>query len=161
MIAGHAMVAWPAAYGDRVVMILDLHRQGLSVSAIARQLGVDRKTVRTYLAKGLGVADLQERAATPGMVDPFEPYLRDRLTTYPGLTVVRLWGRSSRRLAATARCGIACATFVLPACQDSKCASRRCRASRPRWTARFDVEFTDEPGAKRMVWLFSMVLGAI
>ena len=36
-----------------LVMILDLHRQGLSVSAIARQLGVDRKTVRTYIAKGL------------------------------------------------------------------------------------------------------------
>ena len=33
-----------------LVMILDLHRQGLSVSAIARQLGVDRKTVRTYIA---------------------------------------------------------------------------------------------------------------
>ena len=27
-----------------VVMILDLHRQGLTVSAIARELGVDRKT---------------------------------------------------------------------------------------------------------------------
>ena len=36
-----------------LVMILDLHRQGLSVSAIARQVGIDRKTVRTYIAKGL------------------------------------------------------------------------------------------------------------
>ena len=36
-----------------VVMILDLHRQGLSVSAIALQLGIDRKTVRKYLARGL------------------------------------------------------------------------------------------------------------
>jgi hypothetical protein len=26
-----------------IVMILDLHRQGLSVSAIARQSGIDRK----------------------------------------------------------------------------------------------------------------------
>ena len=31
-----------------VVMILDLHRQGLTVSAIARELGIDRKTVRRY-----------------------------------------------------------------------------------------------------------------
>ena len=38
--------------GD-VVMILDLHRQGLSVSAIARELGIDRKTVRKYIARGL------------------------------------------------------------------------------------------------------------
>ena len=69
--AGHPGNAWdgrarriteaPPAGGreDRViklgelVMILDLHRQGLSVSAIARQVGVDRKTVRTYIAKGL------------------------------------------------------------------------------------------------------------
>ena len=34
-------------------MILELHRQGLKVSAIARQLGVDRKTVRRYIARGL------------------------------------------------------------------------------------------------------------
>jgi len=36
-----------------LVMILDLHRQGLSVSALAQQLGVDRKTVRAYIAGGL------------------------------------------------------------------------------------------------------------
>jgi transposase len=28
-----------------LMMILELHRQGLKVSAIARQLGIDRKTV--------------------------------------------------------------------------------------------------------------------
>src|SRR5215472_14437746 len=31
-------------------MILDLHRQGLTVSAIARELGLDRKTVRKCIA---------------------------------------------------------------------------------------------------------------
>ena len=36
-----------------LMMILELHRQGLKVSAIARQLGVDRKTVRRYIARGL------------------------------------------------------------------------------------------------------------
>src|SRR5262249_30754213 len=36
-----------------VVMILDLHRQGLTVSAIARALGVDRKTVRRCITRGL------------------------------------------------------------------------------------------------------------
>ncbi len=35
-----------------LVMNLDLHRQGLSVSAIARQLCVDRKTVRSAIARG-------------------------------------------------------------------------------------------------------------
>jgi DNA-binding NarL/FixJ family response regulator len=30
-------------------MILDLARQGLTVSAIARRTGRDRKTIRTYI----------------------------------------------------------------------------------------------------------------
>jgi hypothetical protein len=34
-------------------MILELKRQGLGVSAIARQTGLDRKTVRKYLERGL------------------------------------------------------------------------------------------------------------
>src|SRR4051794_27824707 len=36
-----------------LMMILELHRQGLTVSAIARQLGIDRKTVAKYIARGL------------------------------------------------------------------------------------------------------------
>ena len=36
-----------------LVMILDLHRQGLTVSAIAQRTGLDRKTVRKYIAAGL------------------------------------------------------------------------------------------------------------
>ncbi|MGI4942987.1 MAG: helix-turn-helix domain-containing protein, partial [Janthinobacterium lividum] len=36
-----------------LVVILDLHRQGLSVSAIARRVGIDRKTVRKYIERGL------------------------------------------------------------------------------------------------------------
>jgi len=31
------------------MMILELHRQGLSVSAIAERTGFDRKTVRKYI----------------------------------------------------------------------------------------------------------------
>jgi transposase len=34
-------------------MIHDLRRQGLSVSAIARKTGLDRKTVRKHLAGGI------------------------------------------------------------------------------------------------------------
>jgi transposase len=36
-----------------LLMILDLHRQGLSVSGIARRLDLDRKTLRKYLERGL------------------------------------------------------------------------------------------------------------
>ena len=33
----------------RIIVIHDLKRQGLSISAIARKTGLDRKTVRHYL----------------------------------------------------------------------------------------------------------------
>jgi len=34
-------------------MILDFHRQGLTISVIARELGIDRKTVRRCIARSL------------------------------------------------------------------------------------------------------------
>ena len=36
-----------------LMMILDLHRQGLSVAAIARETGKDAKTIRRYIVRGL------------------------------------------------------------------------------------------------------------
>ena len=80
-----------------LVMILDLHRQGLSVSAIARQVGVDRKTVRTYIAKGLEPPTYKKRAPALGVVDRFEPYLRERLAAYPALTARRLFREIKER----------------------------------------------------------------
>ncbi len=38
-----------------IVMTLELKRQGLGVSAIARQTGLDRKTVGKHLERGLEV----------------------------------------------------------------------------------------------------------
>lgn len=38
-----------------LMMILDLHRQGVNIATIARKVGVDRKTVRKYIARGVEV----------------------------------------------------------------------------------------------------------
>jgi len=73
-----------------LVMILDLHRQGMSVSAIARQVGLDRKTVRRYIARGLAPPAYQPRPAQPTRLAPFEPYLRERVRAFPALTGQRL-----------------------------------------------------------------------
>jgi transposase len=78
-----------------LVMILDLHQQGLSVSAIARQLCVDRRTVRRAIAKGLEPPNYKTRAPRPRITDPFEPYLKERLAAYPG--VARTQGTWIRR----------------------------------------------------------------
>jgi transposase len=71
-------------------VILDLHRQGLSVSAIARQLELDRKTVRKYIARGLEPPVYGPRAPRPTKIEPFLPFLRDRIRAYPELTGIRL-----------------------------------------------------------------------
>ncbi|HLI10879.1 MAG TPA: IS21 family transposase [Alphaproteobacteria bacterium] len=62
-----------------------LRRRGWSISAVARQLGRDRETIRAYLAgeRAPGV----RRRALPDHFAPFEPYVRERLGEDP-----HLWG---------------------------------------------------------------------
>jgi transposase len=75
---------------EGVVMILDLHRQGLTISEIARQSGLDRKTVRRYIGRGLEPPTYGPRQPRPTLLDPFTGYLRERVKAYPGLTGSRL-----------------------------------------------------------------------
>src|ERR1700737_1723826 len=145
-----------------LVMILDLHRQGLSVSAIARHLGIDRKTVRSAIAKGLDAPKNKTPPPRARITDPFEPYLKERLAAYPGLTAVRLWREVKER-------GYAGGYSVLRDCvRDLRLprnAGFEVRFETPPGEqaqvdfAHFEVEFADDPGVKRVVWLFSMVLG--
>jgi len=73
-----------------LVMILDLHQQGLGVSAIARRVGIDRKTVRKYIERGLEPPAYGPRTPRPRRLEPFEAYLRQRVVAYPSLTGSRL-----------------------------------------------------------------------
>jgi transposase len=145
-----------------LVMILELHRQGVSVSAIARQLGIDRKTVRAYIAKGLEAPAYKKRAARPRRIDPFESYLRERLASFPALTGRRLWRELKER---GYQGGYTAITDLLRELQPPRTAGFEVRFETPPGEqaqvdfAQFVVEFTDEPGVRRIVWLFSMVLG--
>lgn len=58
-----------------------LRKQGWSVSAIARHVGVDRKTVRKYLA-GDALPGVRT-SGEPDLFDRFEPYVRQRLVDDP------------------------------------------------------------------------------
>src|SRR4051812_49557938 len=104
------------------MMILELHRQGLKVSAIARQLGIDRKTVAKYIARGLEPPAYGPRPPRTRATDPFVPYLRERLSAYPGLTAVRLWRELKGRGLAGAHTAVQRAGSIgqpaapLPAC---------------------------------------------
>jgi transposase len=145
-----------------VVMILDLHRQGLTVSAIARELGVDRKTVRRYIARGLEPPVYGPRVSRQRLIDPFVRYLRERVTAYPGLTARRLWRELRERGYAG---GYTAVTDVLRDLRPSPLPGFEVRFETPPGDqaqvdfAQFQVIFTDEPAVTRIVWLFSFVLG--
>ena len=145
-----------------LMMILELHRQGLKVSAIARQLGVDRKTVRKYIARGLEPPAYGPRPVQQKSTDPFRPYLQDRLAAFPGLTAVRLC-RELRERGYVG--GYTAVKRAVREIRPTAVTPFEVRFETPPGEqaqvdlARFEVEFTDEPGATRIVWLFSMVLG--
>jgi transposase len=90
------MSAYQMPVGEQVVklkewmMILELHRQGLSVSAIAERTGHDRKTVRKYIREGLATPKYKPRHPRPTVVEPYEAYLRERVTAWPELSGERL-----------------------------------------------------------------------
>jgi hypothetical protein len=72
--------------GD-VVMMFDLHRQGLLISVIARELGSE--TVRRTIVRRRSLCCMG-RAPPPRLIDPFVPYLRGPRPTR-GLTGQQLW----------------------------------------------------------------------
>jgi len=144
------------------IMILELHRQGLKVAAIARQLGIDRKTVRKYISRGLEPPIYGPRQHRQKCTDPFLSYLRERLVAFPGLTAVRLWREMKERGYAG---GYTAVKRAVRNIRPDPVTPFEVRFETPPGEqaqvdlARFEVEFTDEPGVTRIVWLFSMVLG--
>ena len=60
------------------VEIQVLHRQGMSIKAISRELGVSRNTVRRYL-RSKSVPQARRRSAKPTKLDGYRGYLRARI----------------------------------------------------------------------------------
>ena len=76
------------------VEIHALRRQGWSISAIARHLGLDRKTVRAYLGGGR-----EAGVRRSSSVDPFEEigaYVRRRLGEDPHVRTTVLFGEAQK-----------------------------------------------------------------
>jgi transposase len=156
------------ALGGRMVklkelmMILELHKQGLSVSAIAERIGKDRKTVRKYIARGMEAPKYSPRPRRQTLIEPFSDYLRERLGRWPELSGARLL----RELRELGYCG---GKTVL---NDFVRTIRPAPA--PRFEVRFEtpaghqaqvdfaefkLEFAFSPGVEHKVWMFAMVLG--
>jgi transposase len=144
------------------MMILELHRQGVSVSAIARRLGTDRKTVRKYIARGLEPPLYGPRPPQPAAIDPFLPYLRERVAAWPELSGKRLWRELKERGYQGCYSRV---TDALRALRPPPAPAFERRFETPPGQqaqvdfAQFQVTFAGEPGLTRTVWLFSLVLG--
>jgi len=147
-----------------LMMILDLHRQGLSITAIARRCGRDPKTVRKYIERGLEPPAYGPRqVGRPSKLAPYLDYLRERVAAFPDLSAVRL----TRELRERGYRGAYTAVkrFVAAIRPESQPKPFEVRFETPPGYqaqvdfARFVTTLTDEPGIVRIVWLFSMVLG--
>lgn len=145
-----------------IVLIHDLKRQGLSISAIARKAGLDRKTVRRHLDRGLEAPVYGPRAPRARRLEPYEAYLRERVTAYPELSGRRLL-REIREFGYEGCYSVVTDFLRTVRPVRPKPFERRFETPPGRQAqvdfAEFRVEFDDEPGVMRKVWLFTMVLG--
>ena len=73
-----------------LMTILELHRQGLSISAIAERMRMDRKTVRKYIRCGVQVPRYGPRLPRACVIDPFKAYITERIRQYPDLSTERV-----------------------------------------------------------------------
>ena len=145
------------------MMILELRRQRLSVTAIARRTGRDPKTVRKYIERGVEVPAYGPRTAgRPSKIAPYMEFLRAG-TAFPDLTATRLTREIREMGYAGAYTAVKRDLAAIRPEHDSNAYEVRFETKAGVQGqvdfARFVVEFTDEPGAARIVWLFSMVLG--
>ena len=145
-----------------LVMILDLHRQGLSLSAIARRTGMDRSTVAKYVKCGLEPPRYGPRNPRPTVITPVEAYLRARIAAFPDLNGSRLLREIQERGYTGGYTALKdfLRTIRPPAPQPFE---RRFETPLGKQAqvdfAHFRTTFTDTPEAERIVWLFSLVLG--
>jgi transposase len=147
-----------------LLMILELHHQGLSITAIARRSGRDPKTVRKYIERGLEPPAYGPRqVGRPNKLAPYLDYLRERIAAFPDLTAMRLTREIRERGYSGAYTAVK--RFVAAVRPDNQPKPFEVRFETPPGCqaqvdfARFVTTFADEPEMSRIVWLFSLVLG--
>lgn len=132
------------------------------MSANARHVGIDCKTVRKYIVRGREPPAYGPRKPGPAAIDPFAAYLRERVTADPGLTGRRLFREIKERGYLG---GYTAVTDFLRDVRPPATQGFEVRFETPPGEqaqgdfAQFQAVSTDEPSAPRVVWLFSMVLG--
>ncbi|HKK28701.1 MAG TPA: IS21 family transposase [Gemmatimonadota bacterium] len=85
----------PVIGWERRVLLRHYLEQGLTVTEMARELGISRQTVYRWLRSGeldrdVGDVRYGPRPPVPTKLDPYKGIIRERLDAYPELTAVRL-----------------------------------------------------------------------
>tara|TARA_B110001454_G_scaffold49624_1_gene48770 strand:- start:1382 stop:1993 length:612 start_codon:yes stop_codon:yes gene_type:complete len=147
-----------------LMMILELHRQGVSITAIARRTGRDPKTIRKYIERGIEAPVYGPRqVGRPSKIAPYLDFLRERVSAFPDLTAARL----TREIRDMGYVGAYTAVkrYLAAIRPENGPKPFEVRFETPPGVqaqvdfARFVIEFMDEPGVSRIVWLFGLVLG--
>jgi transposase len=147
---------------EEILNIHDLQRQGLPIQAIAGRTGLDRKTVRKYLRRGLEPPLYGPRAPRASVLEPYYDYLGQRIAAYPDLTGTRLL-REIRALGYPG--GYSILTDYLREVRPAIVPGFEHRFETPPGQqaqvdfAHFKTTFTDQPAQVCVLWLFSLVLG--
>jgi len=69
--------------------MISMHRNGMSISAIARCTGRNRRTVRKYIRRGASPPEPKARAKRSSKLDPYKDHIKQRIEEYD-LSAVRL-----------------------------------------------------------------------
>lgn len=147
-----------------LMMILELYRQGVSITAIARRTGRDPKTVRKYIERGIEAPAYGPRlAGRPSKLAAFMNFVRERVAAFPDLSAAKLT-REIRELGYVGAY-TAVKRHLAAIRPENRPKLYEVRFETPPGVqaqvdfARFVVDFTDDPSTSRIVWLFSLVLG--
>ncbi len=87
------MIKW-----ETRVLLVHYLEQGLSKAAIARRLGIDRRTIHRWIVEGQLTRDVEtdllaqrvRRQSRPVKLEPYKAIIQSRLDAYPELSAVRL-----------------------------------------------------------------------
>ena len=141
-----------------LMMILELHRQGVSITAIARRTGRDPKTIRKYIERGIEAPAYGPRSAgRPSKLAAYLDFLRERVTAFPDLSAARLT-REIRQLGYVGAYTAVKRYLAAIRSQNGPKPYEVRFETPPRVQAqvdfaRFVVDFADDSSITRIVWL--------
>jgi transposase len=141
-----------------VTEIQQLKRQGLSISQIAAHTGFNRRTVRKYLLHPQ-TPRYGPRASRPSNLDPFKPYLHDRLADGAWNAVVLFHELQERGYTGSYT---VLKRYLAPLRQAAKTAAVRRFETPPGHQAQVDwghLGHLEGPSGKQPISIFLMTLG--